>query len=101
MGGEQRKSQDNSIWDPVFSFVNNTGTYTCKANNSLGQSETSNNKEVVVQGEFTLEQHSNICICIVDLYYSQTSLMKIPSNTPVSHYIGYLKTGLHDLNHLI
>jgi len=86
--GEQRKSHDNSIWDPVFRSVNNTGTYTCKANNSLGESEISNDRKVVVQGKFKAEEHSEACICMVDLCYSYTSLKNTQQScSPVSHYM--------------
>jgi len=58
MGGEHRNTLHSRTWDPVFRFVNDTGTYTCTANNSLGESEISNSKEVIVQGKLELKSPS-------------------------------------------
>ena len=68
MGEEERKTQDSHTWDPVFSFVNNTGNYTCTANNGIGEGEISNPTEVIVQGKNRLLKE--ICLAKVVLCYS-------------------------------
>jgi len=57
-GGEEKKTHNSSIWDPVFSLVTDTGSYACTANNNVGPSSFSNSKEVIVQGNFEAKKYS-------------------------------------------
>jgi len=57
--GEKGKIHNSSIWDPLLSMVNDTGTYTCTTNNSLGESAISNSQDVIVQGKLKLIDQLN------------------------------------------
>ena len=52
-----------SIWDTIFNNINETGSYTCKVENTINSGESSSAIELVVQGKC-----SHNCMNINHLY---------------------------------
>jgi len=71
-GGEEKKTHNSSIWDPVFSLVTDTGSYACTANNNVGPSSFSNSKEVIVQATGKVEESPHNGTTLHPVYDNET-----------------------------